>query len=60
MDPYTSDFSLAIEGVKGYCPAGEADAKQNIAHASLLRWCSRPPRSSGNLNGSYASCPKVR
>ncbi len=26
----TRDFSLAVEGVKGVCPAGEAYAKQNI------------------------------
>ena len=27
---YTADFAIAVEGVKGYCPAGEAYAKQNI------------------------------
>ena len=30
MNPSTPDFSLAVEGVKGACPAGEAYAKQNI------------------------------
>ena len=30
MDAYTSDFSLAVEGVKGFCPAGEAFAKRAI------------------------------
>lgn len=30
MDAYTPDFSLAVEGVKGYCPAGEAYATQNL------------------------------
>jgi uncharacterized metal-binding protein len=30
MTEYTSDFSLAVEGVKGTCPAGEAYAKRNI------------------------------
>lgn len=27
----TSDFTVAVDGVKGVCPAGEAWAKQNIA-----------------------------
>jgi uncharacterized metal-binding protein len=35
MNGYTSDFSLAVEGVKGYCPAGEAYAKQNIADKKI-------------------------
>lgn len=35
MDAYTSDFSLAVEGVRGYCPAGEAYAKQNIADRKI-------------------------
>src|ERR1700687_4479141 len=35
MNTYTSDFSLAVEGVKGYCPAGEAYAKQNIADKKI-------------------------
>ncbi|RZI40066.1 hypothetical protein EGT07_25820 [Herbaspirillum sp. HC18] len=35
MNAYTPDFSLAVEGVKGYCPAGEAYAKQNMADAKI-------------------------
>lgn len=35
MDAYTSDFYLAVEGVRGYCPAGEAYAKQNIADRKI-------------------------
>jgi uncharacterized metal-binding protein len=31
MKAYLPDFSLAVEGVKGYCPAGEAYAEENIA-----------------------------
>lgn len=27
----TKDFSLAVEGIEGLCPAGETHAKQNIA-----------------------------
>ena len=30
MTASTPDFSLAVEGVKGVCPAGEVYAKQNI------------------------------
>lgn len=30
MNAYTPDFSLAVEGIKGYCPAGEAYAEKNI------------------------------
>jgi uncharacterized metal-binding protein len=35
MDAYTSDFSLAVEGVKGFCPAGEAFAKRAIADKKI-------------------------
>lgn len=31
MDAHTSDFGLAVEGVAGVCPAGEAYAKRQIA-----------------------------
>lgn len=31
MNVYTSDFSLAVDGVTGLCPAGEAYAEQNIS-----------------------------
>lgn len=30
MSTHTSDFSLAVEGVNGVCPAGEAYARQNM------------------------------
>ncbi len=35
MNAYTPDFSLAVEGVKGYCPVGEAYAEQNIADKKI-------------------------
>jgi len=35
MNAYTSDFSLAVEGVKGSCPAGEAYANRNIAEKKI-------------------------
>ena len=31
----SADFSLAVEGVKGTCPAGEAYARQNIADKKI-------------------------
>lgn len=31
MDAYTPDFTLDVQGVKGFCPAGEAYAKEQIA-----------------------------
>lgn len=31
MNAFSNDFSLAVEGVEGLCPAGETHAKQNIA-----------------------------
>jgi hypothetical protein len=31
MEDYTPDFSVAVQGVKGFCPAGEVYAKHNIA-----------------------------
>lgn len=30
MKDYTPDFSLTVQGVKGFCPAGEVYAKRNI------------------------------
>ena len=30
MTNLTPDYSLEVSGVKGFCPAGEAHAKQNI------------------------------
>jgi uncharacterized metal-binding protein len=35
MDAYTPDFSLAVEGVKGFCPAGEAFAKRAMAERRI-------------------------
>lgn len=35
MEHYTPDFSLDVRGVKGYCPAGEAYAKEQIASARI-------------------------
>ena len=35
MDAYTPDFSLEVQGVKGFCPAGETYAKQQIAKKTL-------------------------
>jgi len=35
MDAYTPDFSLEVQGVKGFCPAGETYAKQQIAKKTI-------------------------
>ena len=35
MDGYTPDFSLDVQGVKGYCPAGEVYSKRNIAERKI-------------------------
>ena len=35
MQTYTPDFSLEVEGVKGFCPAGEVYAKQQAAKKSV-------------------------
>jgi uncharacterized metal-binding protein len=34
MENYTADFSLDVQGVKGFCPAGEVYSKQQIAKKS--------------------------
>jgi hypothetical protein len=31
MDAYSADFSLDVQGVKGFCPVGERYAKEQIA-----------------------------
>ena len=33
--PYTPDFSLAVQGIKGSCPAGEAYANQQLAAKTI-------------------------
>jgi len=35
MDAYTPDFTVAVEGVKGRCPAGEAYAQRNITERKI-------------------------
>ena len=35
MEAYTSDFSLEVQGVKGFCPAGETYAKEQIAKKTI-------------------------
>ena len=35
MNAYTPDFSLDVEGVKGYCPAGEVYAKRSLAEKKI-------------------------
>jgi hypothetical protein len=35
MKDYTPDFTVAVQGVKGFCPAGEAYAKRNISEGKI-------------------------
>jgi len=35
MEGYTPDFTLDVQGVKGFCPAGEVYSKQQIAKKSI-------------------------
>lgn len=35
MNAYTPDFSADVQGVKGYCPAGERYAKEQMAKGSI-------------------------
>ncbi len=35
MNAYTADFTLEVEGVKGYCPAGERYAQQMAAEKKI-------------------------
>ena len=43
MDNYTPDFSLDVQGVKGFCPAGEVYAKQQMErHTIPVMSCEGP------------------
>lgn len=35
MNAYTPDFSVDVQGVKGFCPAGERYAKEQMAKGSI-------------------------
>ncbi len=35
MDAYTPDFSVEVEGIKGFCPVGERYAKEQIAKKTV-------------------------
>jgi uncharacterized metal-binding protein len=35
MEAYTPDFTLDVQGVKGYCPAGEVYAKQRMSEKKI-------------------------
>lgn len=35
MDGYTPHFSISVQGVKGFCPAGEAYAKEQLAAGTI-------------------------
>lgn len=43
MDTHSNDFSVAVQGVKGFCPAGEVYAKQQIEkHTTPVLSCEGP------------------
>jgi DGC domain len=43
MGTHTTDFSLEVQGVKGFCPAGEVYAKQQIEkHTTPVLSCEGP------------------
>ena len=35
MNDHTPDFTIAVQGVKGHCPAGEVYAKRNISEKKI-------------------------
>lgn len=35
MDTYTPDFSVAVEGIKGFCPVGERYARHQMANKAV-------------------------
>ena len=35
MEDYTPDFAVAVQGVKGFCPAGEAYARRNSSEKKI-------------------------
>jgi len=35
MNAYTPDFSVKVQGVKGFCPVGESYAKQQVAKKTI-------------------------
>ena len=37
MSYYTFDFPLEIDGVKGFCPTGEACSKQNVVAKTISK-----------------------
>ena len=39
MEDYTPDFSVAVQGVKGFCPAGEVYATRNISTQRAIEEC---------------------
>ena len=35
MNAYTPDFSVSVQGIKGFCPAGERYAKEQVAKKTI-------------------------
>jgi hypothetical protein len=62
MEDYTPDFSVAVQGVKGFCPAGEVYAKRNISEKKIPVLSCEGPCIRGELPDSLLtwSRPKCR
>lgn len=52
MDAYTPDFALEVQGVKGYYPAGEVYAEQNISEKKIPIFSCEGPCIRGKLPDS--------
>ena len=56
MEAYTPDFSLQVEGVKGFCPAGEVYAKQQIEKKTIPVLSCEGPCIRGEIARLAANC----
>ena len=56
MDTYTPDFSLKVQGVKGFCPAGETYAKQQMARKTIPVLSCEGPCIRGDIARLAANC----
>ena len=49
METHTPDFSLHVQGVKGFCPAGEVYAKKQIEKKTIPVWSCEGPCIRGEI-----------
>jgi hypothetical protein len=55
---YTPDFSVAVQGVRGLCPAGEAYAKFFAPHSAMARWV-KTAEQTVMIDGCFLKCHGV-